>query len=145
MLTWAKEVFRTVDYLETRSDVDRTRIGYYSLSLGAFFGPIPVALEPRIRASVFAAGGLRFGTQPEIQTANFMPPATCRWTHGGSIARRSTGTIAFSDPSGDPHLRTSGAIAEDRRALSPRLRALPGRFTSPRRVPSDDHAGHPQA
>lgn len=72
-VTWAKEVFRTIDYLETRKDVDTSRIGYYSLSLGAFFGPIPVALEPRIKASVFAAGGLRFNVPPEIQTANFMP------------------------------------------------------------------------
>ena len=75
-ITWAKEVFRTVDYLESRADVDPARIGYYSLSLGAFFGPIPVALEPRIKASVFAAGGLRFSATPEIQTANFMPRVT---------------------------------------------------------------------
>jgi dienelactone hydrolase len=72
-VNWAKEVFRAVDYLESRDDVDASRIGYYSLSLGAFFGPIPVALEPRIKASVFAAGGLRFDVPPEIQTANFMP------------------------------------------------------------------------
>ena len=72
-VTWAKEVFRAVDYLESRPDVDTSGFGYYSLSLGAFFGPIPVALEPRIKASVFAAGGLRFNVPPEIQTANFMP------------------------------------------------------------------------
>jgi formylglycine-generating enzyme required for sulfatase activity/predicted Ser/Thr protein kinase/dienelactone hydrolase len=70
---WGKEVFRAIDYLESRPDLDRSRFGYYSLSLGAFFGPIPVALEPRIKASVFAAGGLRFNLPPEIQTANFMP------------------------------------------------------------------------
>jgi formylglycine-generating enzyme required for sulfatase activity len=75
-ITWGKEVFRAVDYLESRPDVDRSRIGYYSLSLGAFFGPIPVALEPRIKAAVFAAGGLRFNVPPEIQTANFMPRVT---------------------------------------------------------------------
>jgi formylglycine-generating enzyme required for sulfatase activity len=75
-ITWAKEVFRAVDYLESRADIDRSRIGYYSLSLGAFFGPIPVALEPRIKASVFAAGGLRFNAPPEVQTANFMPRVT---------------------------------------------------------------------
>ncbi len=72
-MTWAKEVFRAIDYLETRPDVDKPRIAYYSLSLGAFFGPIPVALDPRIRAFVFASGGLRFNVPPEIQAANFMP------------------------------------------------------------------------
>ena len=75
-ITWAKEVFRAIDYLESRPDIDHSRIGYYSLSLGAFFGPIPVALEPRIKASVFAAGGLRFNAAPETQTANFMPRVT---------------------------------------------------------------------
>ncbi|MBA2303178.1 MAG: hypothetical protein H0W08_11145 [Acidobacteria bacterium] len=72
-VTWAKEVFRAMDYVEGRPDVDKTRLGYYSLSLGAFFGPIPLALEPRIKASVLAAGGLRFNVPPEIQTVNFMP------------------------------------------------------------------------
>ena len=65
-----------VDYLETRPDIDKARLGYYSLSLGAFFGPIPVALEPRIKAAVFAAGGLRYNAPPEMQTANFMPRVT---------------------------------------------------------------------
>ena len=70
---WAKDVFRAVDYLETRTDIDMQRLGYYSLSMGAFFGPIPVALEPRIKVAVFAAGGLRYGYPPEIQPANFAP------------------------------------------------------------------------
>ena len=75
-VVWAKEVFRSVDYLESRPDVDKSRLGYYSLSLGAFFGPIPMALEPRFKAAVFAAGGLRFNAPPETQTANFMPRVT---------------------------------------------------------------------
>jgi hypothetical protein len=73
---WAKDFFRAVDYLETRPDIDKERLGYYSLSMGAYFGPIPVALEPRIKVAVFAAGGLRFGYPPEIQPANFMPRVT---------------------------------------------------------------------
>jgi dienelactone hydrolase len=73
---YAKDFFRAVDYLETRPDIDKARIGYYGMSHGAFVGPIPVALEPRIKAAVFAAGGLRYNTVPEIQTANFMPRIT---------------------------------------------------------------------
>jgi formylglycine-generating enzyme required for sulfatase activity/dienelactone hydrolase/predicted Ser/Thr protein kinase len=75
-VNWAKDFFRAVDYLETRPELDKTRFAYYSLSLGAFFGPIPVSLEPRIKVAVFAAGGLRFTRQPEMQTANFMPRVT---------------------------------------------------------------------
>jgi len=69
----AKDFFRAVDYLETRQDIDMQRLGYYSLSMGAYFGPIPVALEPRIKAAVFASGGLSFNVPPEIQPANFAP------------------------------------------------------------------------
>ena len=72
-LQWAKDFFRAIDYLETRKEVDIDRLAYYSLSMGAFFGPIPVALEPRIKAAVFASGGLRFNTPPEVHPSNFMP------------------------------------------------------------------------
>jgi formylglycine-generating enzyme required for sulfatase activity/dienelactone hydrolase len=69
----AKDLFRTVDYLVTRPDIDKDRIGYYSLSMGAYFGPIPVSLEPRIKVAVFASGGLRYSGPAEIQPANFAP------------------------------------------------------------------------
>ncbi|HJR58308.1 MAG TPA: protein kinase [Vicinamibacterales bacterium] len=70
---WAKDFFRAVDYLETRPEIDKARLAYYSLSMGAFFGPIPVGLEPRIKVAVFASGGLRYNIAPEIQPANFAP------------------------------------------------------------------------
>ena len=60
-----------MDYLETRNDIDMGRLGYYSLSLGAYFGPIPVALEPRVKVAVFASGGLRFNYPPEIAAGEF--------------------------------------------------------------------------
>ncbi|MEO8680473.1 MAG: protein kinase [Vicinamibacterales bacterium] len=70
---WGKEFRRSVDYLETRHEIDTQRLAYYSLSLGAFFGPVLVALEPRIKAAVFASGGIQYLPPPEIQPANFMP------------------------------------------------------------------------
>ena len=70
---WAKDLFRAVDYLATRPDVDMNKLGYYSLSMGAYFGPIPVALEPRLKVAVFSSAGLRYGYPAEIQPANFMP------------------------------------------------------------------------
>ncbi|HXG70011.1 MAG TPA: protein kinase [Gemmatimonadaceae bacterium] len=72
-VAWAKDFFRAVDYLETRPDVDKAKLAYYSLSMGAYFGPIPISLEPRIKAAVLAAGGLRFGSPPEITPTNFSP------------------------------------------------------------------------
>jgi dienelactone hydrolase len=70
---WAKDVFRAVDYLETRSDIDRTRLGYFSVSMGAFFAPIPLSQEPRLKAAVLCSTGMRFKVPPEIQPANFAP------------------------------------------------------------------------
>jgi pimeloyl-ACP methyl ester carboxylesterase len=72
-VAWAKDFFRSVDYLATRSDIDMQRLGYYSLSMGAYFGPIPLALEPRIKVAVLLSGGLRYNYPPEIQPANFLP------------------------------------------------------------------------
>jgi len=72
-VAWAKDVFRAVDYLETRPEIDAQRLGYYSLSMGAYFGPIPLALEPRLKTGVLVAGGLRFNYPPEIDPSNFMP------------------------------------------------------------------------
>jgi eukaryotic-like serine/threonine-protein kinase len=68
-----KDLFRAVDYLETRPELDTTRLAYYSLSMGAYFGPIPVSLEPRFKVAIFAAGGLQFDLPAEIQPANFAP------------------------------------------------------------------------
>ena len=70
---WGKDFFRAVDYLATRPDIAQDKLGYYSISMGAFFAPIPLALEPRIKVAVLAAGGLRFNYPPETQPANFMP------------------------------------------------------------------------
>ena len=48
-------------------------LGYYSLSMGAYFAPIPLALDPRIRVAAVTAGGLRYRFPPETNPTNFMP------------------------------------------------------------------------
>jgi pimeloyl-ACP methyl ester carboxylesterase len=72
-VAWGKDVFRAVDYLATRTDLDLGNLAFYGMSMGAFYGPIPVALEPRFKVAVFVAGGLRFNYPQEIQSVNFMP------------------------------------------------------------------------
>ena len=69
-----KDLRRVIDYIEARPDLDRERIGYYGLSLGAFHGVIGSAIEPRITASVLAGGGLtRAKIPPEVDPFNFAP------------------------------------------------------------------------
>ena len=68
-----KDLFRSVDYLMTRDDVDAERLGYFSVSMGAFLAPVPLALEPRIKAAVLVSGGLSSRATPETSPTNFAP------------------------------------------------------------------------
>jgi dienelactone hydrolase len=54
----AKDVFRSIDYLETRTDIQHDRIGYLGFSWGAVAGPFVTAVEPRIKVQVLLGGGL---------------------------------------------------------------------------------------
>ncbi len=73
-IMWSKEIGRSIDYLETRRDIDRARIAYYGFSTGAVMGPIFTALEPRFKASILLGGGVG-GTPwpPEVEPINFAP------------------------------------------------------------------------
>lgn len=46
----------TIDWLETLSDVDTSRIGLFGSSLGGYYAPRAAALEPRIKAVVGNCG-----------------------------------------------------------------------------------------
>jgi len=69
-----KDLKRSVDYLETRTDIARGRMGYYGGSLGARLGSIMLAEETRIRAAVLLGGGFSPERKPpEIDEINFAP------------------------------------------------------------------------
>ncbi len=73
-IMWSKEIGRSIDYLETRRDIDRARIAYYGFSLGAIQGPIFTALEPRFKASILLGGGvISIPLPPDIEPINFAP------------------------------------------------------------------------
>lgn len=72
----AIDLSRGLDYLETRKDIDVSRIAYWGYSAGAEFGIFCTALEPRIRALAFMAVGITSGSEQyaeEINPANFAP------------------------------------------------------------------------
>jgi formylglycine-generating enzyme required for sulfatase activity/dienelactone hydrolase len=72
VVQWSKDIQRAVDYLATRKDIDAHRLAYYGLSLGAVWGPVMTAVEPRFKASVLLGGGLPFEKLPsEIEPLNF--------------------------------------------------------------------------
>ena len=74
-LRWSTEMSRTIDYLETRSDLDVERLGYYGLSAGANYGVRFIAVDRRFKTAVLASGGLfdRRELEPETDALNFAP------------------------------------------------------------------------
>ncbi|MGI8784118.1 MAG: protein kinase domain-containing protein [Acidobacteriota bacterium] len=77
MIQCAKDLGRTVDYLETRPDVDKGKLAYFGVSWGAGWGPVMTAIEKRFKASVLLAGGLdSYKWLPEADPFNFCPRAT---------------------------------------------------------------------
>jgi pimeloyl-ACP methyl ester carboxylesterase len=55
---YVQDLGRTLDYLETRGDIDVSGLAYMGLSLGGFWGPVTLAYEDRFRVAIFIAGGL---------------------------------------------------------------------------------------
>ncbi|MHC4145407.1 MAG: alpha/beta hydrolase family protein, partial [Planctomycetota bacterium] len=58
IIQMAKDLSRSIDYLQTRDDLDSERIAYYGVSWGAVLGPIMLAVEDRLDTGVFVVGGI---------------------------------------------------------------------------------------
>jgi serine/threonine protein kinase len=78
VLMWTKDVSRTIDYLETRADIDTQHLAYLGFSWGGVLGTIIPAVEKRIKVNVLVAGGLdaRSRARPEVDGVNFLPRIT---------------------------------------------------------------------
>ena len=70
-IAWFRDLGRSIDYLETRPDIDHARIGFHFVSGDT--GVILSALEPRFKVSVLQASGLVGQRPPEIDAINFAP------------------------------------------------------------------------
>ena len=74
VIMWAKDLSRSIDYLETRDDIDADKLAYYGVSWGGAMGAIIPAVEKRIKASVLLIAGLLFQRSlPEVESVNFLP------------------------------------------------------------------------
>jgi dienelactone hydrolase len=74
VIMWAKDVRRSVDYLETRTDIDRDRIAFMGYSWGAAMAPVFLAVEPRFKAALAIVGGFYVQrAMPEVEAINFAP------------------------------------------------------------------------
>jgi formylglycine-generating enzyme required for sulfatase activity/tRNA A-37 threonylcarbamoyl transferase component Bud32/dienelactone hydrolase len=64
----SKDLGRSIDYLETRKDIDSKRIAYMGASMGAAFGVILAAVEERVKSVILLDGG--FVSEKPLPGAN---------------------------------------------------------------------------
>jgi eukaryotic-like serine/threonine-protein kinase len=74
MITWGKDLRRSVDYLQSRPDLDGERIGYLGISLGGRLGGLMMGIEDRFRLGILYVAGLgMIQVRPEVDPINFLP------------------------------------------------------------------------
>ncbi len=75
VVEWAKDLSRTIDYVESRGDLDARRVALYGVSWGARLLPLMAAVEDRVRLGIMLGGGLgpRDVALPEADPFNFAP------------------------------------------------------------------------
>jgi dipeptidyl aminopeptidase/acylaminoacyl peptidase len=71
---WWKDLLRSVDYLQTRDDIDHDKLAYFGVSWGGWLAPIFLAQDERFKAAVLRVAGLwPFYFPPPMDTFNFVP------------------------------------------------------------------------
>jgi class 3 adenylate cyclase/dienelactone hydrolase len=69
-----KDLRRTIDYLETRGEIDRNSLAFFGYSWGGVNGPTALAQEPRLRLAIIDIGLLPpMSTTPEVDPVNALP------------------------------------------------------------------------
>lgn len=67
-----KDFKRSVDYLETRPDIDTKDLAYIGYSWGSRMAPIILAVEDRLKTAVLVIGGLETGRRSEVNNSNYV-------------------------------------------------------------------------
>jgi serine/threonine protein kinase/cephalosporin-C deacetylase-like acetyl esterase len=77
VVKYAKDLGRSIDYLETRSDIDTSKLAYYGLSWGGRLGVIMCVVETRFKTTILNVAGLSTSEKlPEVDEINFAPRIT---------------------------------------------------------------------
>ena len=77
VIAWSKDLGRSLDYLETRKDIDSTKMAYFGDSLGGAEGALLLAVEKRIKAAILSSGGFQLRHDlPEVDPFNFATHVT---------------------------------------------------------------------
>jgi dienelactone hydrolase len=73
LIWWTKDFSRTLDYLETRTEIDTGKIAFYGWSWGGEIGAYIPAVEDRVKLNILVLGGLYGPTYPEANQINYLP------------------------------------------------------------------------
>ena len=73
LVKWTKDFSRSIDYLETRPDIDTSKIGFYGHSWGGWLGGIIPAVEDRVKVNILVVGGFIGRHLPEADMINYVP------------------------------------------------------------------------
>lgn len=73
LLEWSKDVQRSIDYLDTRPEIDARKLAFYAISYSASVSPTLLALEPRLKAAVLVSAGTSPPTAAEVDPWNYAP------------------------------------------------------------------------
>lgn len=114
MVMWSKDVGRSIDYLHSRPDIDRSKIGYMGYSWGAGMSPLFLAVEPRFSLALLNVGGFYLqASLPEADPVNFASRVKIPVV-------MLNGRFDFFFPtemSQEPMFRALGTPAEDKRRV----------------------------
>ena len=68
------DVRRSLDYLETRTDIDTESLAYFGFSQGSASAPFVLSLEPRLHAAVLTVGGFypKRASSAELDAFNYI-------------------------------------------------------------------------
>jgi dienelactone hydrolase len=67
-----KDFKRSIDYLETRPDIDINKLAYLGYSWGSRMAPLILSAENRLKTAVLVVGGLETGRRPEVNNSSYI-------------------------------------------------------------------------
>jgi dienelactone hydrolase len=110
-----KDLRRTIDFLETRSDIRSDRVGFHGGSWGGMMAPYALSIEPRIKAAVlYSAGFASYKTRQEMEAYNYSPRV-----HTPTLMENGRfDTLYPYETSQLPFLRLLGTPARDKKLVS---------------------------
>jgi dienelactone hydrolase len=77
MIMWWKDLSRSVDYLQTRNDIDHDKMAYFGVSWGGWVAPLYLGQDKRFKVAVLRLAGLStFQMPPPVDAFNFVPRVT---------------------------------------------------------------------